>query len=71
MSRAVVVTGIGIISALGRGTDATLSAIRNSRSGIRHLRDLTPTDEVRESWIGGQVESDSIEDSRHDRFVRL
>lgn len=71
MSRPVVVTGIGIVSPLGRGCEATIESVRAGRSGIRRLRGLKPPDEAKDSWIGGPVEDDWIESSRHDRFVRL
>ncbi|HPQ15807.1 MAG TPA: beta-ketoacyl synthase N-terminal-like domain-containing protein, partial [Bryobacteraceae bacterium] len=34
MSRRVVVTGVGLVSPVGIGTEETWEAIRNSRSGI-------------------------------------
>jgi len=40
MAERVVVTGIGIISALGTGRDAHIAAIRNSQSGIRKASHL-------------------------------
>lgn len=69
--RSVVVTGIGIVSALGKGREATLESVRNSRSAISTLTGLNPPDEVNQNWIGGQVPDDWIAASRHDRFVRL
>lgn len=69
--RSVVVTGIGIVSALGKGCNANLQAVRSGSSGIRTLTGLIPSDEAGSQWIGGQVEDTWIDSSRHDRFVRL
>ena len=37
MAERVVVTGIGIISALGKGRDAHLAALRNGQSGVKEV----------------------------------
>ncbi len=60
-SRPAVVTGVGIISSLGRGREATLDAVRTRRSGIRKLTGLEPDDEVKPDWIGGQVDDDWLD----------
>lgn len=40
MISTIVITGIGIVSAIGVGTKATLSSLRNGTTGIRRLRFL-------------------------------
>lgn len=67
----VAVTGIGIVSALGRGCDATLAALRNARSGIATIASIDPA--PLNCRIGGEVPFDSG-DARmrgHDRFTRF
>ena len=43
MSRRVVVTGVGIVSALGIGTKATWEGVKNGRSGIRLIQQFDAT----------------------------
>lgn len=57
MSEKVFVTGAGIISALGNGTDATLKALLSGRSGIGHIRHLAT--EHREFPVGEVKLSDA------------
>lgn len=69
--RRVVITGIGVVSALGRGRAATLEAVQSARSGIRLLQsvDTTPLS----CRIGGEVDDADLGDSdqEFDRFARL
>ena len=44
MSRRVVVTGVGLVSALGVGTEETWQAIRDGRPGISRIEQFDPTD---------------------------
>ncbi|MBI3683261.1 MAG: beta-ketoacyl-ACP synthase II [Acidobacteria bacterium] len=43
MSRRVVVTGVGLVSALGIGTEQTWSALKAGRSGIRRITQFDPS----------------------------
>ena len=43
MSRRVVVTGVGLVSPLGIGTEDTWKAIRNGKSGIARIAGFDPT----------------------------
>ncbi|HEX8620320.1 MAG TPA: beta-ketoacyl-[acyl-carrier-protein] synthase family protein, partial [Thermoanaerobaculia bacterium] len=65
----VVITGLGIVSPLGRGAAANREALRGGRSGIRALTHIdTATLACR---IGGEI-ADELPDHRgHDRFTRL
>jgi nodulation protein E len=67
----VVVTGIGIVSALGRGKAATLDALRQARSGIRHLESIDAT--ALNCRMGGEVPASALEGEvkGYDRFTRL
>ena len=69
--RRAAVTGIGIISALGRGRDATLAAVRDSRVAIRRLTSIDVA--AHESKIGGEVSAEDLGSGHreYDRFVRL
>ena len=40
MAERVVVTGIGIISALGRGKDAHIGSLRHSKGGVHEITHL-------------------------------
>lgn len=67
----IVVTGVGIVSAFGRGVDTTLDALRRSRSGIGPIRSFDASTlncriagEVPEGILGGPVRA-------QDRFTRL
>ncbi|MCC6365425.1 MAG: beta-ketoacyl-ACP synthase II [Bryobacterales bacterium] len=43
MSRRVVVTGVGLVSALGIGTEENWDALRQGRSGIRRITQFDPS----------------------------
>jgi nodulation protein E len=69
--RRVAITGAGIISPFGRGTEATLDALKNGRSGVRVL---TSIDTSRLNCrIGGEVppEAYAVLHPQHDRFTRF
>lgn len=67
--RRVVITGLGIVSPLGRGREATLDALKNARSGIRHIAsiDASPLN----CRIAGEVPGELTEHRGHDRFTRF
>lgn len=67
----VFVTGIGVISALGRGCAAHVEAVSSSRSGIRELTSLDVSS--LRSTIGGEVRSEDIGDEykQYDRFTQF
>jgi nodulation protein E len=67
----VAITGIGIVSPLGRGREATLDALRSARSGIRRLKSIDTTDLI--CRIGGEVPAASHEGAfkGYDRFTRF
>lgn len=69
--RRAAVTGIGIISALGSGKDATLQATREGRVGIRTLTSLDISNLA--SKIGGEVDANDLGERyrEYDRFARL
>ena len=67
----VAITGIGIVSPLGRGISATTTALREGRSGVRLLTSID-TSEL-SCRMGGEVPSEVVEEAPrgHDRFTRL
>jgi len=67
----VAITGIGIVSPLGRGKAATLDALRQGRSGIRLLESIDAT--ALNCRIGGEVPASALEGAvkGYDRFTRL
>lgn len=67
----VAITGIGIVSALGRGTAATLDSLRNARSGIRTITSFDPS--PLHCRIAGEVpaDPDELAQKGHDRFTRF
>lgn len=69
--RRVAVTGIGIISALGRGRDATLQAVRAGRIGIRTISNFDSA--AFSCRIAGEVPDELLTDAyrEFDRFARL
>jgi len=69
LHRRVAITGIGIVSPLGRGRDATLDALRNARSGIRTIAGIDPAPLA--CRIAGEVPGELTEHRGHDRFTRL
>lgn len=68
MSR-VAITGLGIVSPLGRGKDATLDALRNGRSGIRNIASIDSSQ--LHCRIAGEVPGELTEHRGHDRFTRF
>ena len=54
----IYVTGMGIVSALGIGVDATLTALRESRSGIGTVKYL---DTVHRDLPAGEVPASDAE----------
>lgn len=69
--RRVAITGIGIISALGRGRDATLQAVRAGRIGIRTISNFDGS--AFSCRIAGEVPDELFTDEygELDRFARL
>ncbi len=70
--RRVLVTGMGVISALGRGRDAHLDAIRDARSGITWLQRFDASEFI--CRVAGQVPDDALQPEEfrgYDRFSRL
>jgi nodulation protein E len=66
----VAITGIGIISPLGRGKDATLDSLRAGRSGIRRITSIDTSELV--CKIGGEVPAgDDVPQRGYDRFTRF
>lgn len=67
----VVITGIGIISALGRGREAHITAALDGRSGIRAISSIDASS--LECRIAGEVPASLFdgETSKGDRFTRL
>ena len=67
----VAVTGIGIISALGRGREATIEALREGRSGIRPIESIDAS--ALSCRIAGEVPADAMSDAAkgHDRFAKF
>ena len=69
--RRVAITGIGIISGLGRGKAETIDALRHGRSGIRNISSIDAS--ALNCRIAGEVPVDAFGDAPrgHDRFTRL
>jgi nodulation protein E len=65
----VVITGVGIVSPLGRGRDANLDSLRNARSGIRAIESIDASPLA--CRIAGEVPGELTEHRGHDRFTRL
>ena len=67
----VVITGVGIISSLGRGKAATIDALRNGRSGIRRIESIDAS--ALNCKIGGEVPREAHEGQHrgNDRFTRF
>lgn len=53
MNRRVVVTGIGLVTPLGVGNDATWDGICNGRSGVTRISKFDPS--ILKTQIAGQV----------------
>lgn len=64
--RRVVITGMGMVSPLGEGVDANWTALTNSKSGIRKIRQFDP--EIMASHIAGEVPLVSEEDAPENAF---
>jgi len=67
----VAITGVGVISCLGRGKAATLDSIRAGRSGIRRLQNIDAS--MLNCRIGGEIPADSFDEMTrgYDRFTEL
>lgn len=65
----VAITGIGIVSPLGRGKEANLDALRSGRSGIRTIASIDPSPLA--CRIAGEVPGELTEHRGHDRFTRF
>ncbi|MBF0194573.1 MAG: beta-ketoacyl-ACP synthase II [Magnetococcales bacterium] len=76
MERRVVITGLGLITPLGVGTEATWSGIKNSKSGIGKITLFDSTDYA--SKIAGECLDFKVDDwinkkeqKKMDRFMQL
>ena len=76
MTRRVVITGMGAVSALGMSADANMQAMKNGQSGIAEL-DIQDVDRL-QIRIGGQIKAYSEEEyfsrqelSLYDRFTQF
>ena len=71
MSSRVAITGLGIISAFGRGRDAARDALRNARSGIRRIESIDTF--ALNCRIAGEVPADAHHGAfkGFDRFSRF
>ena len=69
--RRVAITGVGIVSALGRGRDATIDALRHGRSGVRAIASIDAS--ALNCRIAGEVPPEALEDAPRgqDRFTRF
>ncbi len=67
----VAITGIGIVSALGRGREATADALRAGRSGVRRITSFDTAD--LNCRIAGEVPASALDGPprAHDRFTRF
>jgi nodulation protein E len=65
----VVITGLGIVSALGRGKAANLESLRAGRSGIHTIASIDPS--ALNCRIAGEVPGELAEHRGHDRFTRF
>jgi beta-ketoacyl-acyl-carrier-protein synthase II len=67
----VAITGIGLVSPFGRGKAAALEALREGRSGIRHITSIDPT--TLGCQIAGEVPLEAHEGLHRgfDRFSRF
>jgi nodulation protein E len=67
----VAITGVGVISCLGRGKAATLDAMRTGRSGIRRLQNIDAS--ALNCRIGGEVPLGSSDEAPrgYDRFTQV
>lgn len=72
--RRVAITGIGVISAIGRGREETLQSVREGRIGVRTISNFDSS--AFSCRIAGEVPDETIQDKvdEHrdlDRFARL
>ena len=72
--RRVAITGIGVISAIGRGREETLQSVREGRIGVRTISNFDSS--AFSCQIAGEVPDEKIQDKldEHrdlDRFARL
>lgn len=74
--RRVVITGIGLITPLGIGTEATWSSVREGVAGVRAVSRFDPSD--LKTRIAGEVEGfdpnlymEAKDAKRNDRFIQL
>lgn len=65
----VAITGIGIVSPLGRGKEESLAALRAGRSGIRRITSIDTTELL--CRIGGEVPGADPPQKNYDRFTRF
>jgi nodulation protein E len=67
----VGITGVGVISCLGRGKAATLDAMRTGRSGIRRLQNINASG--LNCRIGGEIPDESSDEAPggYDRFTQV
>lgn len=54
MKRRVVITGMGIITSLGRGIDVTTKALKEGRSNIKRINSFDPSSH--KTTLGGEVD---------------
>ncbi|HXI14580.1 MAG TPA: beta-ketoacyl-[acyl-carrier-protein] synthase family protein [Thermoanaerobaculia bacterium] len=72
MTTRVAITGIGIISCVGRGRDAATEAVRSGKSGIRPITNIDAS--ALQCRMAGEVLASDLGDSefkQHDRFTRF
>jgi len=74
--RRVVVTGLGLVTPLGIGTEATWSSVREGVAGVRAVSRFDPSD--LKTRIAGEVEGfdpnlymEAKDAKRNDRFIQL
>lgn len=67
----VAITAVGIVSPFGRGPQATLDALRDGSSGIRHIRSFDAS--ALNCRIAGEVPPETLSGTARgqDRFTRL
>jgi len=72
MTSRVAITGIGIISCLGRGKEAAVTAVRRGQSGVRLIASFEASD--LQCRIAGEVLATDFHErefKQHDRFTRF
>lgn len=70
-ARRIAITGIGVLSALGRGRAATVSSVAEARSGVRNIQNFDASAMV--CKIAGEVPNELMgtDFKDEDRFVRM